>query len=256
MKNKNKIKIKLITIFIFIISSIITYYYKDINNLLEENLTFLTKETKSKTKKITNRKEDNNESSKTIKIEKYNNSTSIILNNNEPTFTEEDLKVDKENYSDLDKLGRCQKAIAKVGIDTMPTKKRETIGYIKPSGWHTIKYDIVEGKYLYNRCHLIGYQLTGENANPKNLITCTRYMNTKGMLDYENEVASYVRKTKNHVLYKVTPIFEEENLLATGVQIEAKSIEDDGKGVKFNVFVYNVQEGIKINYKTGESSME
>ena len=124
---------------------------------------------------------------------------------------------------------------------------------IKPSGWHTIKYDIVDGKYLYNRCHLIGYQLTGENANEKNLITCTRQMNTKGMLEFENKVANYVKETNNHVLYRVTPIFEGNNLLANGVQIEALSVEDDGKGINFNVFVYNVQDGITIDYKTGNS---
>ena len=126
---------------------------------------------------------------------------------------------------------------------------------IKPSGWHTVKYDIVEGKYLYNRCHLIGYQLTGENANEKNLITCTRYMNTVGMLEFENKVADYIKETNNHVLYRVTPIFEENNLLASGVQMEAQSVEDNGKGIKFNVYVYNVQEGITIDYKTGESKL-
>ena len=127
---------------------------------------------------------------------------------------------------------------------------------IKPSGWHTVKYDNVDGKYLYNRCHLIGYQLTGENANSKNLITCTRQMNTKGMLDFENKVADYIKKTGNHVLYRVTPIYEKNNLLASGVTIEAKSVEDNGKGILFNVFVYNIQNGIEIDYKTGESSLK
>ena len=137
----------------------------------------------------------------------------------------------------------------------MPTEKRGRIGMIKPSGWHTVKYDIVECKYLYNRCHLIGYQLTGENANEKNLITCTRYMNTVGMLEFENKVADYIKKTNNHVLYRVTPIFEGDNLLASGVQMEAQSVEDNGKGIKFNVYIYNVQEGIAIDYKTGESKL-
>ena len=137
----------------------------------------------------------------------------------------------------------------------MPIEERGSIGQIKPSGWQTIKYDIVDGKYLYNRCHLIGYQLTGENANEKNLITCTRYMNTVGMLKFENKVAEYVKNTNNHVLYRVTPIFENNNLLASGVQIEALSVEDNGEGIKFNVYVYNVQEGIKINYNNGESSL-
>ena len=137
----------------------------------------------------------------------------------------------------------------------MPTGKREGIGSIKPSGWHTVKYDIIEGKYLYNRCHLIGYQLTGENANKNNLITCTRQMNSVGMLEFENKVASYIKKTNNHVLYRVTPIFYDDNLIASGVQIEAFSIEDNGEGIKFNVFVYNVQDGIKIDYKTGNSEL-
>ena len=145
--------------------------------------------------------------------------------------------------------------MALVGIETMPTEERGSIGMIKPSGWHTVKYEIVSGKYLYNRCHLIGYQLTGENANEKNLITCTRSMNTTGMLEWENQVADYVKETENHVLYRVTPIFEGDHLLATGVEIEAKSIEDDGKGVQFHVFVYNVQEGIEIDYQTGDSHL-
>jgi DNA-entry nuclease len=138
----------------------------------------------------------------------------------------------------------------------MPTTERGSIGSVKPTGWHTVKYDIVDGKYLYNRCHLIGYQLTGENANKNNLITCTRQMNTKGMLDFENKVADYIKETNNHVLYKVTPIFYNDNLLATGVNIEALSIEDNGKGIKFNVFIYNVQDGIDIDYKTGESKLK
>ena len=127
---------------------------------------------------------------------------------------------------------------------------------IKPSGWHTIKYDIVNGKYLYNRCHLIGYQLTGENANEKNLITCTRQMNTGAMLDYENKVANYIKETNNHVLYRVTPIYKDNNLLSNGVQIEASSVEDKGKSLSFNIFIYNVQDGIQIDYKTGDSKLK
>ena len=138
----------------------------------------------------------------------------------------------------------------------MPTEERGSIGMVKPSGWHTIKYDIVEGKYLYNRCHLIGYQLTGENANVKNLITCTRYMNTEGMLPFENQVASYVKETGNHVLYRVTPIFSSDNLVAEGTQIEAMSTEDKGEGLSFNVFVYNIQPGVVIDYRTGNSWLE
>lgn len=158
-----------------------------------------------------------------------------------------------EKYSELDNLGRCSVAYACVGKDIMPTEKRGAIGSVKPSGWHTVKYDCVDGKYLYNRCHLIGYQLTGENANNKNLITGTRYLNVEGMLPFENMVADYVKETDNHVLYRVTPIFKGENLLASGVQMEAKSVEDNGDGISFNVYCYNVQPDIVIDYKTGES---
>lgn len=156
----------------------------------------------------------------------------------------------------MDKLGRCGVAFANIGLDLMPTEERGYIGNIKPSGWHTVKYDIVDGKYLYNRCHLIGYQLTSENANEKNLITCTRYMNTVGMLGFENEVAEYIKKTGNHVLYRVTPMYEGNNLLASGVNIEALSVEDKGKGIQFNVYVYNVQDGILIDYSDGSSSLK
>lgn len=190
-------------------------------------------------------------------IPEYTDKEYIIINNNEPYFTEEDYTLKSfEKYSDLDLLGRCGVAYAKVGIDTMPTTERGSIGMIKPTGWHTIKYDIVNGKYLYNRCHLIGYQLTGENDNEKNLITCTRQMNIGPMLEYENKVADYIKKTNNHVLYRVTPVFKDSNLLATGVEIEAYSVEDNGKGIKFNVFIYNVQEGIEINYATGDSKLK
>ena len=189
-------------------------------------------------------------------IDKFTGYNYIELNGNIPVFEEIDTSKSFEEYSELDSLGRAGSAFANIGVDLMPTEKRGSIGMIKPSGWHTIKYDIVDGKYLYNRCHLIGYQLTGENANEKNLITCTRQMNTKGMLDFENKVADYIKSTNNHVLYRVTPVYKDDNLLATGVIIEAKSVEDNGKGVLFNVFVYNIQNGIDINYKTGESSLK
>ena len=180
----------------------------------------------------------------------------VIINNNEPEFDEKYFTTKSfEKYSALDKLGRCGAAFANIGIDTMPTEERESIGQVKPTGWHTVKYDCVDGKYLYNRCHLIGYQLTAENANEKNLITGTRFMNVEGMLPFENKVAEYIRKTKNHVLYRVTPIFEGDNLLASGVQIEAKSVEDNGKGICFNVYVYNNQPYIKIDYATGKSEL-
>lgn len=190
-------------------------------------------------------------------IPEYTKESYVIINDNEPRFEEEDYKTKSfERYSNLDYLGRCGVAYANIGTDIMPTEERGKIGQIKPSGWHTVKYDIVEGKYLYNRCHLIGYQLTGENANEKNLITCTRSMNTTGMLRFENKVKDYIIKTNNHVLYRVTPIFEGTNLLAKGVQIEAYSVEDQGKGIKFNVFVYNVQDGIEIDYETGDSKLK
>lgn len=180
----------------------------------------------------------------------------VVLNNNVPIFEEKDYITESfEIYSSLDGLGRCTSAYANVSIYTMPDEERGGIGSIKPTGWHTVKYDHIDGKYLYNRCHLIGYQLTGENANEKNLITCTRYMNTVGMLEFENKVAAYVKETENHVLYRVTPIYEGNNLLATGVQMEAYSIEDNGEGIQFNVFVYNVQSGVEIDYKTGESKL-
>ena len=190
-------------------------------------------------------------------IPAYSGENYVVLNDNKPEFTEEDYTSNTfENYSELDSLGRCGVAYANISKETMPTEERGSIGMIKPSGWHTVKYDIVNGKYLYNRCHLIGYQLSGENANEKNLITCTRQMNTEGMLDFENEVAEYVENTGNHVLYRVTPVFEGDNLLASGVQMEAYSVEDNGEGVSFNVYVYNVQNGIDIDYKTGDSKLK
>ena len=164
-------------------------------------------------------------------------------------------EIDGGPHKRLDLLGRCGVASANISKDLMPTEKRGSIGSIKPSGWHTIKYDHIDGKYLYNRCHLIGYQLTGENANEKNLITCTRSMNTKGMLQFENMVTKYIKDTGNHVLYRVTPVFEGNNLVATGVEMEAYSVEDNGKGIKFNVFVYNIEDGIIIDYKTGDSKL-
>ena len=179
----------------------------------------------------------------------------VKIKDNEPDFTQGQLKPNAfETYSPLDILGRCGVAFACVGKDLMPTEEREGIGQIKPSGWQTVKYDIVDGKYLYNRCHLIGFQLTGENANEKNLITGTRYMNVEGMLPFEDEIADYVKKTNNHVLYRVTPVYDGANLVARGVQLEAMSVEDNGKGVCFNVYVYNNQPGITIDYTTGKST--
>ena len=187
-------------------------------------------------------------------IPKYKGKAYTILNNNVPRFKDSELKVDSyEYYGELDSLGRCTAAKANIGKDLMPNSEREPIGNVKPSGWHTIKYDCVDGKYLYNRCHLIGFQLTGENANNKNLITGTRYMNVEGMLPFEDMVADYIKETNNHVLYSVTPIFEGDNLVASGVQMEAKSVEDKGEGICFNVFVFNIQPGVTIDYATGQS---
>ncbi len=187
-------------------------------------------------------------------IPEYSGSPSVVLNQNKPRFAVSDLTTESfETYDELDALGRCQGAYANVGVDLMPTEKRGDISRIKPTGWQSVRYDFVEGKNLYNRCHLIGFQLTGENANNKNLITGTRYMNVQGMLPYENEVADYVKETQNHVLYRVTPIFDGDNLVADGVQMEALSVEDNGEGVQFHVYVYNVQPGVEIDYATGES---
>ncbi len=190
-------------------------------------------------------------------LPEYSDSPYVIVNNNEPFFTENDMTVDSfEYYGELDELGRCTVAYASIGKDLMPTEKRGSIGSVKPTGWHTVKYDIVDGKYLYNRCHLIGYQLTAENANKNNLITGTRYLNVDGMLLFENMVADYIKETNNHVLYRVTPIFTGDNLLADGVLMEAESVEDNGEGISYNVFCYNVQPGVKIDYVTGDSSLE
>ena len=187
-------------------------------------------------------------------IPEYAGEPYIVLNNNEPDFDEEYFTTESfETYSDLDSLGRCGVAFANVGKDIMPTEERGSISQVKPTAWHSVKYDCVDGKHLYNRCHLIGFQLTGENANEKNLITGTRYLNVVGMLPFENMVADYVKETNNHVLYRVTPVFEGDNLLAKGVQIEAESVEDNGEDILFNVFCYNNQPGIVLDYKTGES---
>lgn len=180
----------------------------------------------------------------------------VTINDNEPQFLETDLATSSyEYYSDLDDLDRCGVVYACIGTDLMPTEERGNIGSVKPSGWHTVKYDIVDGKYLYNRCHLIGYQLSGENANINNLITGTRYLNVEGMLPFENMVADYVKETGNHVLYRVAPVFEGDNLVASGVQIEAQSVEDQGEGILFNVYCYNVQPGVTIDYATGDSTL-
>lgn len=190
-------------------------------------------------------------------IPAYDGKAYVAVNNNEPFFTDSDMTTTAfENYSDLDSLGRCGVAYANICKDIMSTEERGKIGMIKPSGWHTVKYDVIKDRYLYNRCHLIGYQLAGENANPKNLITGTRYLNVEGMLPFENLVADYVNNTGNHVLYRVTPMFSGSNLVANGVLIEAKSVEDNGGGIFFNVYCYNVQPGVGINYENGDSWLD
>ncbi len=199
--------------------------------------------------------ENTQKSYESTDIPAYAGNSFVILDDNKPAFSKQDReRTDAfETYSDLDELGRCGVAYANICKELMPTEERGAIGMVKPTGWHTVKYDNVEGKYLYNRCHLIGYQLAGENANEKNLITGTRYLNVTGMLQFEDQVADYVKETDHHVLYRVTPVFEEDNLVATGVEMEAYSVEDKGEGVSFHVFVYNVQPGIVIDYATGES---
>lgn len=187
-------------------------------------------------------------------IPAYSGDPYVVVNDNVPYFTEDDLTTESfEYYDELDAFNRCGVTIASIGPDLMPTEARESIGQVKPTGWVTAKYDSVEGKYLYNRCHLIGFQLTGENANERNLITGTRAMNVDGMLPFENMTADYIKETGNHVLYRVTPIFVEEEMVARGVLMEAVSVEDDGEGLEFCVYAYNNQPGIEIDYATGES---
>lgn len=187
-------------------------------------------------------------------IPEFSREPYVVLNDNEPEFSEEDYAEESyEYYSELDELGRCGAAIANIGPDLMPTEKRGSISQVKPSGWHSVQYDWVDGKSLYNRCHLIGYQLTAENANERNLITGTRYLNVEGMLPFENMVADYIKETDNHVLYRVTPIFEGDHLVASGVQMEAKSVEDAGEGICFHIYAYNYQPGVVIDYATGDS---
>lgn len=228
----------------------------------EESTTEETTTEKSTTEETTTEEtttEETTEQETTVElsdIPKYSGSSYVSINENIPFFTDVELTTSGyEFYSELDNLRRCGVVYACIGKETMPVEERGKIGQVKPSGWHSVKYDNVDGKYLYNRCHLIGFQLTGENANERNLITGTRSMNVDGMLPFENMVADYVKETENHVMYRVTPMYENDNLLASGVLMEAKSVEDNGEGILFNVFVYNAQKGIEIDYRDGSSKL-
>lgn len=190
-------------------------------------------------------------------IPEYSGEPYVVIDGNVPEFDDADKTEESfESYSRLDALGRCGTAYANVGEDLMPNQEREDISSVEPSGWQNEPYDFVDGGYVYNRCHLIGYQLSGENANERNLITGTRYLNVEGMLPFENQIAEYVRETGNHVLYQVTPIYDGTDLVASGVQMEAESVEDDGAGVQFNVYCYNVQPGVEIDYSDGDNWKE
>ena len=216
---------------------------------------------------VDNNKEDSNSfnneiSYKIDEIPEYNNEISITLNNNKPEFEDNEFNSNSfEKYSELDSLGRCGVAYANLSKETMPAKneKRQDISRVKPTGWINRRYDslIEDGGYLYNRCHLIAYKLSAENDNEKNLITGTRYFNVNGMLPFETKVMNYLEKNNNkHILYRVTPIFKDNNLVASGVKMEAESVEDRGESICFNVYIYNVQPGVSINYSTGESKLE
>ncbi len=190
-------------------------------------------------------------------IPEYSGKAFCALNDNQPSFKDSEFTTEAyEYFSELDSLGRCGVTMACVGQELMPTEDRESISHVYPSGWVNVPYSFVDGEYLYNRCHLIGFQLTGENDNKQNLITGTRYVNVEGMLPFENMVADYVKETGNHVLYRVTPIFNGDELVARGVQMEALSVEDSGDGICFNVYCYNVQPGVIIDYATGESRLD
>jgi hypothetical protein len=235
IKINNKNLRIILTILLAIITVVAGYlYYKEISN-------------KNKTRNNIVGLDVNN-------LTEYTGKPYVVINNNEPNFDKSELVPKSfEKYAELDNLKRCGTADSIIGQDLMPTSKRENISSVKPTGWKSVKYNGIEGRNLYNRCHLIGFQLAGENANKRNLITGTRYLNTKGMLPFENMVADYVKETNNHVRYRVTPIFVGNELVARGVQIEAMSIEDNGKAIKFNVYCFNVQPNIEINYKTGDS---
>lgn len=237
-KRKNKLQSSIISIVIVICISIAAYFGINNTYILNQLETTTTITTESYSFEVSN-------------IPEYSGEPYIVINNNVPNFDESEYTTEPfETYSELDYLGRCGVAYANICQETMPTKDREDISDVEPTGWVQAKYD---GEYLYNRCHLIGHQLAGEDANEKNLITGTRYLNVEGMLPFENEIADYVEETNKHVLYRVTPIFEGDNLVASGVQMEAYSVEDNGTGIQFNIYCYNVQPQVEIDYLTGES---
>lgn len=223
---------------------------------IEENASILWEDTvEAVSNAISDTWKNSEDTISLAQIPKYSGSPYVELDGNVPEFSDEKKNGPAyEFYSELDSLERCGYAEAKITTELMPTQERGAIGMVKPTGWHTVKYDNVDGRYLYNRCHLIGYQLTGENANRKNLITGTRYLNVTGMLPFENEVADYVRNTGNPCMYRVTPVFEGDDLVAKGVEMEAESVKDSE--ISFHVFVYNVQPGIGIDYSTGNSWKE
>ena len=248
MKNKGS---SIIILFLCVLLIICIYIFINSESSLGSSDTTTTTATTTATTTVTTTSETiyNNDS-----IPDYTGSAYIAINENKPNFIDSDYSTTSfETYSPLDSLGRCGVAYANIGVDLMPTEKRGSISNVKPSGWQSVKYDNVPGKYLYNRCHLIGYQLTGENDNEKNLITCTRFMNASTMLYFEDLTADYIKKTNNHVLYRVTPVYTDDDLVAKGVQMEISSVEDKCSSLCYNVFVYNVQDGIKIDYKTGLS---
>lgn len=228
----------------------VTTSVSQISELPQEILEQVKNEPDSET--ATNTSNSTEEQLAAFDIPTYNSEPYVVINENQPFFTETTVSCFEE-YPELDDLGRCGAAYTCIGIETMPTEERESISQVKPSGWNNNPYDFVDGGYVYNRCHLIGFQLTGENANEKNLVTGTRYMNVQGMLPFENEVADYVASTGNHVMYRVTPIFEGDNLVCSGVLMEAYSVEDSGAGVQFCVYCFNVQPGVSIDYRTGEN---
>lgn len=258
-KNRNRIAILLLVTTIFLIGGIgnrLSVKKDDISPMLHTVVVMAANNDAKGT--ATEIEADTDDSFDMSQIPPYSGTPYVELNGNIPLFTEEEKVTDAfELYSDMDSLNRCGTAYANVCHELMPTEERGTIGSVRPSGWHTVKYnDLIDGNYLYNRCHLIGYQLAGENSNEKNLITGTRFLNIQGMLPFENMVSEYVEKTGNHVLYRVTPIFEGYNLVASGLTMEGFSVEDGGQGICFYVYAYNVQPGIIIDYLTGESQRD